>query len=386
MAASRLYLDYNAGAPLRAGVRAAMIDALSATGNASSVHGEGRAARARIERARRQVATLVGADPTRVIFTSGGTEANVTALSPKMKLGATDVAIDALLVGATEHPSVLAGGRFGAERVQKVAVDGAGRIALADLERQLVQRAGEGRRTLVSVMLANNETGTIQPVAEIAALARRFGALVHTDAIQAAGRIPIDIAALGVDLLTLSAHKLGGPQGAGALVLGGDLVSPVPLVVGGGQEKYSRAGTENVAGIVGFGVAAEEAGADLDQQKEWAGWRDQIAEAAAPAVLLSGEAERLPQTLSLSVDGLAAETLVIALDLEGVAVSAGSACSSGKVGVSHVVRAMNVPESQAKAAIRVSFGWETTETDIRRFTEVWGRVMRRLAPGVTRAA
>jgi cysteine desulfurase len=303
-----------------------------------------------------------------------------------MRLGAAEVAIDALLVGATEHPSVLAGGRFGAERVQKVSVDGAGRLDLADLERQLAQLSGEGKRALVSVMLANNETGTIQPVAAVAALARRFGALVHTDAIQAAGRVPVDIAALGVDLLTLSAHKIGGPQGAGALVLGGDLVSPAPLVVGGGQEKYSRAGTENVAGITGFGVAAELALADLGRGQEWANWRDQIAEAAGPAVLLSGEAERLPQTLALSVDGLAAETLVIALDLEGVAVSAGSACSSGKVGVSHVMRAMNVPESQARAAIRVSFGWETAEADIRRFTEVWGRVMRRLAPGVTRAA
>lgn len=386
MAAPRLYLDYNAGAPLRAEVRVAMVEALGATGNASSVHGEGRAARARIERARRQVAALVGADPARVIFTSGGTEANVTALSPLMRVGAAEIAIDALLVGATEHPSVLAGGRFGAGRVQTIAVDGAGRLDLADLEAKLAALSGEGKRALVSVMLANNETGTIQPVAAVAALARRFGALVHTDAIQAAGRIPVDVAALGVDLLTLSAHKLGGPQGAGALVLGGDLVSPRPLVVGGGQEKYSRAGTENVAAITGFGVAAELARADLGQRQEWAGWRDQIAEAAAPAVLLSGEAERLPQTLSLSVDGLAAETLVIALDLEGVAVSAGSACSSGKVGVSHVMRAMNVPESQAKAAIRVSFGWETTEADIRRFTEVWGRVMRRLAPGVTRAA
>jgi cysteine desulfurase len=386
VAAPRLYLDYNAGAPLRAEVRAAMIEALGVAGNASSVHGEGRAARARIERARRQVAALVGAEPTRVIFTSGGTEANVTALSPRMKVGAGELALDGLLVGATEHPSVLAGGRFGADRVQAVAVDGAGRLDLADLERRLAALSGEGKRALVSVMLANNETGTIQPVAAIAALARRFGALVHTDAIQAAGRIPVDIADLGVDLLTLSAHKLGGPQGAGALVLGGDLVSPMPLIVGGGQEKYSRAGTENVAAITGFGVAADLARADLARGEEWAFWRDQIAEAAAPAVLLSGEAERLPQTLSVSVDGLAAETLVIALDLEGVSVSAGSACSSGKVGISHVMRAMNVPESQAKAAIRVSFGWDTTEADIRRFTEVWGRVMRRLAPGVTRAA
>ncbi|BCP53085.1 cysteine desulfurase [Kaistia sp. 32K] len=386
MAAPRIYLDYNAGAPLRPEARAAMVDALEATGNASSVHGEGRAARSRVETARRRVAALVNADPARVIFTSGGTEANVTALSPVMRVGAATVSIDVVLVGATEHPSVLAGGRFGADKVRIVAVDGEGRLDLADLKAQLGAVAAEGKRALVSVMLANNETGTIQPVAEIAEIARSFGALVHTDAIQAAGRIPVDIAELGVDLLTLSAHKLGGPQGAGALVLGGDLVSPAPLLVGGGQEKYSRAGTQNVAAITGFGVAADCARADLDRQAEWARWRDEIATAAEPAMQLSGEAERLPQTLSLGVNGLSAETLVIALDLEGVAVSAGSACSSGKVGVSHVMKAMNVPDPYAKSAIRVSFGWETTETDIRRFTEVWGRVMRRLAPGVTRAA
>lgn len=386
MAAPRIYLDYNAGAPLRPDVRAAMIDALGATGNASSVHGEGRAARARIEAARRRVAALVGADPARVIFTSGGTEANVTALSPRMRVGAGEVAIDVVLVGATEHPSVLAGGRFGRDKVRQVAVDGEGRLDLADLRTHLEAVAAEGKRALVSVMLANNETGTIQPVAEIAAIAQKFGALVHTDAIQAAGRIPVDIAALGVDILTLSAHKLGGPQGAGAIVLGGDLVAPLPLLVGGGQEKYSRAGTQNVAAIVGFGVAAEAARTDLDRQAEWSLWRDQVAAEVAPAVLLSGGAERLPQTLSLGVQGLSAETLVIALDLEGVAVSAGSACSSGKVGVSHVMKAMKVPEAQAKSAIRVSFGWETAETDIRRFTEVWGRVMRRLAPGEIRAA
>lgn len=386
MAAPRIYLDYNATAPLRSEVRAAMIDALDATGNASSVHGEGRAARAKVETARRRVAALVGADPSRVIFTSGGTEANVTVLSPKMRVGAGEVSIDCLLVGATEHPSVLAGGRFGADNVRQIEVDGEGRLSLEGLEAALEQASGEGKRVLVSVMLANNETGTIQPVAAIAALARKHGALVHTDAIQAAGRIPVDIAALGVDFLTLSAHKIGGPQGVGAIVLGGDLASPLPLLVGGGQEKYTRAGTQNVAGIVGFGVAADLARADLDRSAEWSLWRDQLAAALHPAVLLSGGAERLPQTLSLGVEGLQAETLVIALDLEGAAVSAGSACSSGKVAVSHVMKAMKVPDVQAKSAIRVSFGWETTETDIRRFTEVWGRVMRRLAPGVTRAA
>lgn len=386
MAAPRIYLDYNAGAPLRGEVRAAMIDALDATGNASSVHGEGRAARSKVEKARRLVATLVGADPTRVIFTSGGTEANVTVLSPRMRIGAGEIAIDTLLVGASEHPSVLAGGRFGAANTKAIAVDGEGRLSLDDLSEKLGSLQAEGKRALVSVMLANNETGTIQPVAQVSAIAKKFGALVHTDAIQAAGRIVVDIGALGVDFLTLSAHKIGGPQGAGAIVLGGDLASPLPLLVGGGQEKYSRAGTQNVAAIVGFGVAADCARADLDRQAEWSLWRDEIATAAHPAILLSGGGDRLPQTLSLSVEGLQAETLVIALDLEGVAVSAGSACSSGKVGISHVMRAMNVPEAQAKAAIRVSFGWQTSESDIRRFTEVWGRVMRRLAPGVTRAA
>jgi cysteine desulfurase len=350
------------------------------------VLGEGRAARARIETARRQVAALVGADPSRVIFTSGGTEANVTALSPRMRVGAGEIAIDRLVIGATEHPSVLAGGRFSADRIRKIAVDENGRLDLDGLRTTLEILSEGGERVLVSVMLANNETGTIQPVAEIAEIAHSFGFLVHTDAVQAVGRIPVDIVALGVDLLTLSAHKIGGPQGAGALVLGGDLVSPVPLITGGGQEKYSRAGTENVAAIVGFGVAARLALADLDRAATWAYWQEIIELSAAPAWVVGGDAERLPQTISLAVDGLSAETLVIALDLEGIAVSAGSACSSGKVAVSHVMKAMNVPESSAKSAIRVSFGWETTENDIRRFTEVWGRVMERLAPAATRAA
>jgi cysteine desulfurase len=250
----------------------------------------------------------------------------------------------------------------------------------------LTALAAEGKRALVSVMLANNETGTIQPVADMAAIARRHGALVHTDAIQAAGRIRIDMAALGADFLTLSAHKIGGPQGIGAIVLGGDLVSPAPLLTGGGQEKYSRGGTENVAAISGFGASAERALADLELAPIWTAWRERIAASAGPAMVLSEGAERLPQTLSLAADGVSAETLVIALDLEGVAISAGSACSSGKVAVSHVMKAMNVPESRARAAVRVSFGWETGEDDILKFTEVWGRVMERLAPGVTCAA
>ena len=268
----------------------------------------------------------------------------------------------------------------------RIPVDGDGVIDLDALGAELSAIAKAGERALVSLMLANNETGTIQPVAAVAALARSFGALVHTDAIQAAGRIPIDVGALGVDLLTLSAHKIGGPQGVGAIVFGGDLVRPLPLVTGGGQEKRHRAGTENVAAIVAFGAAAEAAVADLARTEEWRGWRDRIAASAAPAIVVGAGAERLPQTLCLAAEGFSAETLVIALDLEGVAISAGSACSSGKVGVSHVMKAMNLADSVAKSAVRVSFGWETGEKDILKFTEAWRRVMERRAPAVTRAA
>ncbi len=381
----RIYLDYNAGAPLRPAARAAMVEALASVGNPSSVHAEGRAARGRIESARRQVAALVGGAAERVIFTSGGTEANVTVLSPRQRVGAGELRLDALVLGATEHPSVLAGGRFAADAVRRIDVDAEGVVRLDHLEEQLAALAAEGKRALVSVMLANNETGTIQPVADVAAIARRFGALVHADAIQAAGRIPVDIAALGVDFLTLSAHKLGGPQGAGAIVFGGDLVSPLPLITGGGQEKFARAGTQNVAAIAGFGVAAEAALADLARGEEWRGWRDGLA-ALPGAVLIGGGAERLPQTAALGVDGLQAETLVIALDLEGVAISAGSACSSGKVRVSHVMEAMRLADRRARSVIRLSFGWETTQEDLSEFSEIWGRVVSRLMPGAIRAA
>ncbi len=382
---ARIYLDYNAGAPLRPQARAAMIEALEAVGNPSSVHAEGRAARGRIETARRQVAALVGGAAERVIFTSGGTEANATVLSPRQRVGAGELRLDALLISATEHPSVLSGGRFAADAVHRIDVDDEGVIRLDLLEERLAALATEGKRALVSVMLANNETGTIQPVADVALVARRFGALVHTDAIQAAGRIPVDIAALGADFLTLSAHKLGGPQGAGAIVLGGDLVSPLPLITGGGQEKFARAGTENVAAIAGFGAAAAMARAELSRADTWCGWRDRLA-ALPGAVLVAGGASRLPQTAALALDGQKAETLVIAFDLEGVAISAGSACSSGKVRVSHVMQAMRLADRRAQSVIRLSFGWETSQEDIDRFSDIWGRVVSRLMPGATRAA
>ena len=386
----RLYLDYNATAPLRPVVREAIIDVLAKVGNASSVHAEGREARRLVETARRQVAALVGGDARLVTFTSGGTEANNTVLTPDWRSGGHPHRADFLVTGATEHASVLAGGRFPEDRVRTIPVDGNGLLRLDSLERILEGLAAEEGRPLVSVMLANNETGVIQPVAEIAALAHRAGAIIHTDAVQAAGRIPVDIAALGVDVLTLSAHKIGGPQGAGAIVRASEALTFAPLIRGGGQEKRLRAGTENVAGLVGFGAAAEAALADLPMAESWSAWRDRIADAiaasASKVTVFGGGAPRLPQTLCIGVDGVPAETLVIALDLEGVAFSSGSACSSGKVSPSHVLAAMGVQEKAAKTGIRLSLGWESGESTLDLFAKRWARVLKHVAPGHVRAA
>ena len=257
----RVYLDWNATAPLRAEARAAVMIALDMVGNPSSVHGEGRAARKLVDQARVAVAALVGAEPAGVIFTSGGTEANTLALTRAIEVADDKAPCDRLLVSAIEHPSVRSGGRFPANAVEEMPVTPAGVADLAALERRLVALAASGiRRPLVSLMHANNETGVIQPVAAAADLVHAAGGLLHVDAVQSAGRIPCDIRALGADLLTLSAHKLGGPKGVGALVMGRTAVHIAdPLIKGGGQERGSRAGTENVAGIAGFGAAAEAA-------------------------------------------------------------------------------------------------------------------------------
>jgi len=384
-AGQRLYLDYNATAPLRPEARAAMADALAATGNASSVHADGRAAHARIEAAREDVARLVGGDPKLVTFTSGGSEANTTVLTPSWSLAGKPHAADLLLVAASEHPSVLAGGRFAAGRVRTIPVDGDG-IVDRDALRQMLAEAGG--RALVSVMLANNETGAIQPVGDVARIARDAGAIVHTDAVQAAGRIAVDIAALGVDTLTLSAHKIGGPQGAGAIVRASEDLRFAPLVTGGGQERRLRAGTENVAAIAGFGAAAA-AVADLDLAGAWSQWRDAIAAivgASGHATVFSAGVDRLPQTLCFAIAAIPAETLVIALDLQGVAVSSGAACSSGKVAPSHVLAAMGVPPGLARCAIRVSLGWDSAKIDLDSFASCWRAVLSRVAPGEFRAA
>jgi cysteine desulfurase len=385
----RVYLDYNATAPLRPEAREAMLAALGEVGTASSVHREGRAAHARIEAARVDVARLVGGDPATVTFTSGGTEANDTVLTPEWTHAGKKRHADLLFIGATEHPSVIAGGRFAKDAIRIIPVHETGLIDLAALTAMFLQADREEKRVLVSVMLANNETGAIQPVAEVAAIAHKHGALVHSDAVQAAGRIPVDIATLGADVLTLSAHKIGGPQGAGAIVRAREETAFAPFATGGGQERRLRAGTENVAAIAGFGAAARQAMMDAGGDGRWVEWRDRLAATVAKTgstVIFSEPVPRLPQTLCFAVAGIPAETLLIALDLAGAAVSSGSACSSGKVSASHVLAAMGVPAALAKCAIRISLGWDSKESDLDLFATAWASVLDHVAPGAIQAA
>jgi cysteine desulfurase len=372
----RIYADWNATAPLRAEARAALLAALDADGNPSSVHAEGRAARRLIDAARDQVAALVGGEPRNVVFTSGGTEANMLALTPTRAAGGT-VAPDRLLVSAIEHPSVLAGGRFPTESVERLPVTASGVIDLAALERRLAAQSG---RALVSLMLANNETGVLQPISQAAHLIHQAGGLLHVDAVQAVGRIPCDIKALGADLLTLSGHKIGAPKGTGALVRR-DAALPLgnPLIRGGGQERGLRAGTENVAGIAGFGAAAAAAHAGLRAQTaHMRALRDRfeagLTVVSPDVVIFGSQADRLPNTTLFAVPGMKAETAVIAFDLEGVAVSSGAACSSGKVQPSHVLAAMGVPPQLAQGAVRVSVGPATAESEIDGLIQAWIKV------------
>jgi len=358
------YLDWNATARLRPEAREAVLAALDAGGNPSSVHAVGRKARQTVQRAREQVAGLVGVAPRQVVFTSGGTEANALALSPALG--------DRLLVSAIEHPSVRAGGRFPAVEEIPVTPDG-----VVDLE-ALRRLVSQGPRPLVSIMLANNETGAIQPVAEAAAIVHAANGLLHVDAVQGPGRIASDFAALGADLMTLSGHKIGGPQGAGALIRR-DALDVDGLLRGGGQERGSRAGTENGPGIAGFGAAAEAVGRLWQQEAiQVADLRDKLEAGlkgiAPQAVIFSASGPRLPNTTLFAMPGVKAETAVIALDLEGVAVSSGAACSSGKVTPSHVLAAMAVPAELAQGAIRLSLGYSSTEADIEMFLKAWAKL------------
>jgi cysteine desulfurase len=381
--ANRIYLDWNASAPLLSQARDAMAEALDACGNPSSIHAEGRAERRRVEQARLEVAALVGAEPRNVTFTSGATEANALALCPGLRNGPPSEPCDRLIVSAIEHPSVLAGGRFTRDRIEQVPVAADGRLDLSALRHCLSRVANQGR-PLVSLMLANNETGVVQPVPEAAALIHEAGGLLHVDAVQAPGRISCNINELGADLLCLSAHKIGGPKGVGALVRREEALHVTdPPIKGGGQERGWRAGTENVAGIAGFGAAAGVARQSLAAGAERARFLRDRLEAGLRAVMpetvvFGAEAPRLPNTTLFAVPGIKAETAVIALDLAGIAVSSGSACSSGKVQASHVLAAMGVASALARGAIRVSLGPSTAESGIDAFLDTWFKVSRTL--------
>lgn len=382
----RVYLDWNACAPLHPDAREAMIAAFDLIGNPSSVHREGRAARALVEEARARVGALAGVEPARIVFTSGGTEANVAALSPDHRIEGRPAGTTRLIVSAVEHPSVMAGGRFPADRVSVAPVDAAGRIDLARLEAMIAAETAAGGRVMVSLMAANNETGIIQPVVEAARLVHARGGLLHVDAVQAAGRMKTEAGAFGADLVSLSAHKIGGPKGIGALVVARSDLDPAPLITGGGQEFRRRAGTEAVPAIAGFGAAAAAAQADhvkIDHIRALRDWLErELVLIYGGTVVFSSTGERLPGTTCFAIRGMAAETAMIALDLAGIAVSSGAACSSGKVAPSHVLLAMDVDAALAKAALRISLGAGSTRKDVERFVAAWrGIIGRFLAKG-----
>ena len=361
----RIYLDYNATAKIRPEVIDALATALGHVGNASSVHGSGRAARKLIETARRQVGELVGAKPDQIVFMSGGTEADnqvMRVCNP-----------DRTLVSAIEHPAVL----DACPGAKQIPVDANGVINLSELDRLLSQMDAP---QMVALMLANNETGVIQPVAEAAKIAHRYGALFHCDAVQAVGKIPVDFTALNVDTMALTGHKFGGPQGTGALVVS-TIESAEVLMRGGGQEHGLRGGTESVAHVVALGKASEIA---IEQFQNYAGLaalRDSLEARlteAVPAMKIFGrDAPRLPNTSKIMMPGVSSETQVIALDLAGIDVSAGSACSAGRIEPPYVLTAMGVPETDALCALRISLGWDTTELEINRFVAEWDRIYQR---------
>jgi cysteine desulfurase len=359
------YLDWNATAPVRQEAAAAVAAALRATGNPSSVHRFGRESRRIVNDARDAVAALVHARADEIVFTSGGTEANV--------LGLEGFPGRRILVSSIEHDSV----RAAVADAALIPVIADGRVDRAALARLL---AADPRPALVSVMFANNETGVIQDVAAIARIAHEAGALYHCDAIQAAGKIPVDFAALDIDLMTISAHKLGGPMGSGALVVRSGLAIE-PLLRGGGQERRLRGGTENLPGIAGFGAAARVAKNGLIAYTQIATLRDdaqrRLCALAPDAVVFGADAPRLPNTFCIAMPGVAASTQVIALDLAGVMVSAGAACSSGKVTRSHILDAMGVAPALAECAIRISLGWSTSAEDIDQLVDAWGALYAR---------
>ena len=375
---SRVYLDYNATAPLRPEARAAALEALDVLGNPSSIHAEGRRARAIVEDGRRAVAALAGVEPRGVVFVSGGTEAANLALTPAILAPRRTAPLTRLILSAGEHPCVLRGHRFAPAAAAIAPLTAGGRLDL-DALADIVER-GEGP-PMLALQAANNETGVLQPVAEAAALVHAAGGIVVCDGVQLPGRIGVGEAASGADFLILSAHKFGGPKGAGALIaMRPDVSIDAPLLRGGGQERGARAGTENVAAIAGFGAAATVAAVETaPEAARLARLRDRVEQgvrdAAPEAVVFGAASPRLPNTLAFATPGVAAATLLIALDLVGVAVSSGSACSSGKVTPSHVLAAMGIEPGLAAGAVRVSFGWASREDDVDRFVAAFATAL-----------
>lgn len=379
MAQKRAYLDYNASAPLLAVARDAVVDALAQTGNPSSVHQEGRQSKAILESARRDVAALVNAKADHVFFTSGATEAASTLLTPHYVMGRAPVRLSRLYVSASEHPCMLAGGQFAADQIDTVPVDRNGLLDRDRLRTLLAAHDKSEGLPLVAVQAANNETGVLQPIVEIGRLVKEFGGIFVVDAVQAAGRIPLDIATASADYLILSSHKIGGPKGVGAIIAVSDLVMPKALVRGGGQEKGHRAGTEALPIIAGFGAAARVA----RDQLLGGGWslanrqliEDGIRSIASDAVIYGDVVERLANTTFFSLADMKAETVQIAFDLAGIALSAGSACSSGKVGPSHVLAAMGF--GNGTGGLRVSTSPETTPDEIALFLDALTKIVAR---------
>ena len=381
IAVERVYLDHNATSPLRPEARAAMLDALDHAANPSSVHREGRAAHALIETARDQVALLTGAQSRDVIFTSGGTEASILALTPALEVGGDRRPFTQCLMSAVEHVCVLEGARFERNAVERIPVFPNGLVDQAWLSERLAAISAAGGRALVAVQAANNETGILQPIVAIAAIVHAHGGILHCDAVQVAGKMPIDQVTAGADMLALSAHKIGGPQGVGALVLrSGGIVIGDRMLRGGGQERGARSGTENVAGIAGFGAAASAVLKDLEDEARRLGalrdaFENAIRDLAPDAVIFGVDMARLPNTVAFSVPGLTAETALMNFDLAGIALSSGSACSSGKVKRSHVLEAMGIAADMAKGVLRLSAGWTSSEADVIRFREVFERTI-----------
>nr|WP_210341768.1 cysteine desulfurase family protein [Rhizobium setariae] len=375
-------MDWNATAPLLDAARDAFLRVALMEGNPSSVHREGRAVRAEVEAARRALAEALGAKPASVTFTSGATEAANTVLTPHFRMGRSPLSIGRLYVSAIEHKAVFEGGRFSAPEVSIFPVNADGVADLAALEALLSTHDKTSGLPMVALMLANNETGVIQPVCEAAKIVHAHGGILVVDAVQAFGRIPVDIEALDADFLFVSSHKIGGPKGAGALVARGEAMMPTPLIRGGGQEKGHRSGTENAAAIAGFGAAATEVNALLDMRvADMAARRDAIEAALleiVPETVIHGRlADRLPNTTFFSLAGMKSETGQIAFDLEGIALSAGSACSSGKVGESHVLKGMGLDPRMG--ALRISFGPSTSEAEIAQTIEAFRKIAGRLA-------